>query len=546
MGTSERDVILVGAGHNGLACAAYLARAGIDVLVLERRKVLGGAAATEEPWPGYKISSGSYVVSLLEPRIVRELELERFGYQVSLIAPDYFAPFPDGSSLTLWGDLERDAANIARFSKRDADAFHEFDRYFERIAPLLKALLFVVPPNLSLRELPRWLALAGKFRRWTGADIAELVRLFTISAADLLDEWFEDERVKGALATQAVIGAWYGPMSPGSAYVLVHHWVGEVDGQAGAWGWVRGGMGGVSAAIAASAQAAGAEIASDRAVRRVVVSNGRAVGVELHDGSVIRAKRVVSNAHPVTTYLDLVGEEHLPRDAVRAIKRYRSRSGSVKVNVGLGELPRFPSWDQEGNVHRGLVAVSPSIEYLERAWDDAKYGRASEHPYVEAVFPTAHEPDIAPEGKHIMLAFTQFGPYELKDGSWETEREAYGRRVIKTVGEFSPNLEGAVEHMEVLAPADIEERFGLLGGNIFQGDMTVDQMFSFRPIPGYGDYRTPLAGLYLCGAGTHPGGGVSAVNGRNASTVVLKDLKRGPRVRKLKVSPSAAPTAHFM
>ena len=277
----------------------------------------------------------------MEPRIVRELELERFGYRVSLIAPDYFAPFPDGSSLTLWGDLRRDSANIARFSKHDADAFVEFDRYFERIAPLLKQMLFVVPPNLSVRDLPRWLALAGKFRRWTGGDIAELVRLFTISAADLLDEWFEDERVKGALATQAVIGAWSGPMSPGSAYVLVHHWVGEVDGHADAWGRVHGGMGGVTAALAASAEAAGAEIVSDRSVRRVVVSNGRAVGVELEDGSIVRAGRFISNAHPVTTYLDLVGVEHLSGEVVRAIRRYRSRSGSVKVNVALGELPRF-------------------------------------------------------------------------------------------------------------------------------------------------------------------------------------------------------------
>ena len=470
----------------------------------------------------------------MEPRIVRELELERFGYRVSLIAPDYFAPFPDGSSLTLWGDLRRDSANIARFSKHDADAFVEFDRYFERIAPLLKQMLFVVPPNLSVRDLPRWLSVAGKFRRWTGGDIAELVRLFTISAADLLDEWFEDERVKGALATQAVIGAWSGPMSPGSAYVLVHHWVGEVDGHADAWGRVHGGMGGVTAALAASAEAAGAEIVSDRSVRRVVVSNGRAVGVELEDGSIVRAGRFISNAHPVTTYLDLVGVEHLSGDVVRAIRRYRSRSGSVKVNVALGELPRFPSWDQEGDVHRGLVAVSPSVEYLERAWDDAKYGRASEHPYVEAVFPTAHEADIAPEGNYIMLAFTQFGPYELKDGSWETEREAYGRRVIRTLGAFAPNLEGAVEHMEVLAPLDLEERFGLIGGNIFQGEMTIDQMFSFRPIPGYGDYRTPIGGLYLCGAGTHPGGGVSAINGRNASAAVLKELKRDRVVAKLK------------
>lgn len=534
MSTRERDVVIIGGGHNGLACAAYLARAGLDVLVLERRDVLGGAAVTEEPWPGYKISSASYVVSLLESKIVEELRLKRFGYKVSLISPDYFAPFPDGTSLTLWGDVKRDAENIAKFSKKDADAFVGFDRYFERIAPLLKEMLFIIPPNLSLRELPRWLALAARFRRWTGKDIAELVRLFTISAADLLDEWFEDERVKGALATQAVIGAWYGPMSPGSAYVLVHHWVGEIDGQAGAWGWVHGGMGGVSRALAAAAGAAGAEIRADQPVRRVAITNGRATGVELGDGSLIRARRVVSNAHPTTTYLELVGEEHLPDDVVRAIRRYRSRSGSVKVNVALGELPHFPSWDQDGNVHRGLAAVSPSIEYLERAWDDAKYGRPSEHPYVEAVFPTAHEPDIAPGGKHIMLAFTQFGPYELKDGSWDTEREAYGRRVIKTLGEFAPNLEGAVEQMEVLAPPDIEERFGLIGGNIFQGDMTTDQMFSFRPIPGYGDYRTPIAGLYMCGAGTHPGGGVSAVNGRNASTVVLKDLKRGRIAQKVK------------
>jgi phytoene dehydrogenase-like protein len=532
--TRMRDVIVVGGGHNGLACAAYLARGGADVLVLERRGVLGGAATTEEPWPGYKISSASYVVSMLEPRIIEELQLERFGYRVSLISPDYFAPFPDGSSLTLWGDHQRDAVSVAKFSKKDAAALKDFDRYFARIAPLLKEMMFVIPPNLSLRELPRWLRLAGRFRRWTGSDIAELVRLFTISAADLLDEWFEDERVKGALATQAVIGAWHGPMSPGSAYVLVHHWVGEIAGQSGAWGWVHGGMGGVSAALAASARASGAEIIADKPVRRVLVSNGHATGVELQDGSVVHAKRVVSNAHPVTTYLDLVGSQHMPDEAVRAIKRYRSRSGSVKVNVALSELPQFPSWDQEGDVHRGLVAVSPSVEYLERAWDDAKYGRASEHPYVEAVFPTAHEAGIAPQGKHIMLAFTQFGPYELKDGSWDTEREAYGRRVIKALGEFSPNLEGSVESVEVLAPPDMEERFGLVGGNIFQGDMTVDQMFSFRPIPGYGDYRTPVTGLYLCGAGTHPGGGVSAVNGRNASTVVLKDLKRDRVVRKLK------------
>lgn len=534
--TTERDVVVIGGGHNGLACAAYLARAGLDVLVLERRDILGGAAATEEPWPGYRVSSGSYVVSLLSPEIIEELKLKRFGYEVSLITPDYFAPFPDGSSLTLWGDLERDVENIARFSKKDADAFYEFDRYFERIAPMLKQLEFVIPPNLRIGDLPRWLALAGRFRHWSGRDIAEIIRLFTISAADLLEEWFEDDRVNGALATQAVIGAWHGPMSPGSAYVLVHHWVGEIDGQAGAWGWVHGGMGGVSAAIAKAAMAAGADIRTSAEVSRVTIREGRATGVELEDGTTIRAKRVVSNAHPVTTYLDLVGEAHLPEDVVRSVKRYRTKSGSVKVNVALGELPEFPSWDQEGNLHQGMVAISPSVEYLERAWDDAKYGRPSRHPYVEAMFPTAHEPGLAPEGKHIVLAFTQFAPYELKEGSWDTERERYGKTVIRTLGEFAPNLEGAVEHIEVLAPPDIEARFGLVGGNIFQGEMGPDQMFSLRPIPGYGDYRSPVEGLYLCGGGTHPGGGVMAVPGRNAAAVVLRDVKRGrviERVRRL-------------
>jgi len=433
----ERDVVIIGGGHNGLACAAYLARAGLDVLVLERRDVLGGAAATEEAWPGYWISSASYVVSLMPPQIVDELELKRFGYEVSIITPDYFVPFPDGTSLTLWGDVTRDAANIARFSTADAEAYARFDRYFDRVATLLKDLLFVVPPDLRLSDLPAWVWTAGKMRSWTGRDIAEIVRLFTMSAADFLDEWFEDDRVKGALATQAIIGAWCGPMTPGSAYVLMHHWIGEIDGHAGAWGWVKGGMGGVSAALARSAQAAGAEIRTGAEVQRVAIAGtGRTVGVELADGSLVRARRVVSSAHPITTYLDLVGEDRLPAQVVRDVKRYRTRSGSVKLNVALGELPAFPSWDQEGDVHRGLAAVSPSIEYLERAWDDAKYGRMSEQPYIEVVFPTAHEPEgLAPPGKHVMLGFSQYGPYELREGSWDDGgREEYARRALGRSG----------------------------------------------------------------------------------------------------------------
>jgi phytoene dehydrogenase-like protein len=522
------DAIIVGGGHNGLACAAYLARGGLDVLVLERREVLGGAAVTEEPWPGYRISSASYVVSLMPPRIVSELELKRHGYRVSLIDPDYWVPFPDGSSLTLWGDVARTAEEIARFSKRDADAYVEFDRYFDRLGKLLHDMLFVIPPNLRIGELGRWLAVGRRFRGWSGRDIAEVVRLFTISGADFLDEWFEDERVKGAMATQAIIGAWCGPMSPGSAYVLMHHWIGEVDGHAGAWGWVHGGMGAVSEALAMSAKSRGAEVRTGAPVRRTLIRDGRALGVELEDGTRLRARRVISNAHPVTTYLDLIGEEHLPDQVVKDIRRYRSRSGSVKVNLALGELPKPTAWDgpTPGDPHTGLFAISPSIGYLERAWDDAKYGRASEQPYLEAVFPTVFEPDVAPEGKHVALCFTQFGPYDLAEGSWDTERQAYGNRIVGLLDEYAPGTANVVEQVEVLAPPDIEERFGLLGGNIFQGDMSPDQMFSFRPIPGYGDYRSPIEGFYLCGSGTHPGGGVMAVPGRNCATVVRRDVRR--------------------
>jgi phytoene dehydrogenase-like protein len=537
VGVFERDVVIIGGGHNGLACAAYLAKAGLDVLVLEKRGVVGGAAVTEEPWPGYRVSSASYVVSLMPPQVVRELDLKRHGYEVSIVTPDYFVPFPDGTSLTLWGDVERDAAAIGRFSERDAAAYVAFDRYFDRVARLLKDLLFVVPPNMNLRDLPKWAATAGRFRKWSGRDLHETVRLFTMSAADFLDEWFEDERVKGALATQAIIGAWCGPMSPGSAYVLLHHWIGGVDGHAGAWGWAKGGMGGISAAMARAAEAAGAEIRTDAEVDRVAINaSGRAVGVALADGSLVRAQRVVSCAHPVTTYLSLIGEERLPGDVVRDVRRYRTRSGSVKLNVALSELPAFPVWDQEGDLHTGLVAVSPSIGYLERAWDDAKYGRMSEHPYVEVVFPTAHEPEgLAPKGKHLMLAFSQYGPYELAEGSWdEGGREDYAARVLKALGEFAPSLESAVEHLEVLTPRDVEERFGLIGGNIMQGELTPDQLFSFRPIPGHGDYRTPVAGMYLCGSGTHPGGGVMGVPGRNAASVILRDHKRGEFVGRIK------------
>ncbi len=531
------DAVVIGGGHNGLACAAYLARGGQRVCVLEARDLLGGAAVTEEPWPGYRVSSASYVVSLLPPEVVEDLRLRDFGYRVSLIEPDYFLPYEDGTSLTIWSDAARTAEEIASRSAADAAAYMEFDRYFDRVARLLRNLMTVIPPDLTRRDIPEWIRLGARLRSWTQRDVVDVVRVFTMSAADFLDEWFEDERVKGALATQALVGAWGGPMSPGSAYVLLHHWVGEVEGHIGGWGWVHGGMGALSEALAASARSYGAQTRTGAAVESVVVEGGRARGVRLADGEVVHARRVVSSAHPVTTYLGLVGEAHLPDEVTAAIRRYRSRSGSVKVNLALDRLPVPSAWAGEvpGDPHRGLIAISPSVEYLERAWDDAKYGRTSAEPYVELVLPTAIDSSLAPPDRHLALCFTQFGPYELAEGSWDTERERYGRRVVSLLDAYMPGLADSVEHMEVLSPPDMEARYGLLGGNIMHGELSIDQMFSLRPVPGYADHRTPVEGLYLCGSGTHPGGGVMAVPGRNAAMTVLGDARRERRRARLRL-----------
>ena len=391
----------------------------------------------------------------------------------------------------------------------------------------MKSLLFVIPPNMRVGDLPGWLRTTAKLRRFSGRDVHEMVRLFTMSAADLLDEWFDDPRVKGALATQAIVGGWCGPMTPGSAYVLMHHWIGEVDGHFGAWGWVKDGMGGVSAAMAASARAAGATIRTDVEVARIAIAvSGRAIGVELTDGSLIRADQVVSNVHPKTTYLDLVGADRLPTDVVHDVERTRTRSGSAKVHVALSSLPSFPSWDQE-EIGASWADGGLTVDGVPGAGVRRReVRRALRHPYAEVMFPTAHQPEeIAPPGKHVMLGFTQYLPIATPNTA--ATRDAWAAAVLGAVGEYAPELAEAVEHVEVLTPKDLEDRFGLLGGNIAHGELAPDQLFSFRPIPFYGDYRTPVKGLYLCGAGTHPGGGVMGVPGRNAATVMLRDGRLG-------------------
>jgi phytoene dehydrogenase-like protein len=535
--TGQHDVIVVGGGHNGLVCAAYLSRAGLKTLVLERRHLLGGAAVTEEVWPGFKVSTASYVVSLFSPRIVQELELRRHGYHVYPLDPAYFVPFPDGSGFLLWDDPRQAAEEIGKINKRDGAAYPEYSRTLDELANLVRPLLYTVPPDPNIRsfaDIKEALSL-GRYAFGNRRDISRLVDLMTMSCADFLEQFFVDERVKGALAPGGVIGMWGGPMSPGSAYVLLHHRMGDVDGVTGGWGFVRGGMGGVSEAIAKSARAAGAEIRTEAEVASIDVSDGRVTGVTLADGTRLGARLVISGAHPCTTLLSLVGREHLPEEIVTDLERFRNRSPSAKVNFALSELPDFTAMPGKelGPQHPEIV-ISPSLEYLERAWDEAKYGRFSERPMVDAVIPTTKDPTIAPEGKHIMTCFVQYVPYRLRDESWEDgARERLADRVIDTIGEYAPNFRDSVIERQVLTPYDLEQRFGLIGGNIFQGEMSLDQLFSFRPTPGLSSYRTPIKGLYLCGSGTHPGGGVMGIPGLNASRVAIRDTRRRGPFRKV-------------
>src|SRR5215207_8834410 len=523
----QYDAVVVGGGHNGLVCAAYLARAGMKTIVLERRHLLGGAAVTEEVWPGFAVSTASYVVSLLSARVVRELDLSRYGYHVYPLDPAYFAPFPDGSGFLLWDDPGLAAEEIGKINFRDGQAYLEYNRELGELADLVRPLLYRRPPDPGVRSLADVVeALSlGRYAFGNRRSIARLVDLMTMSCADFLDRFFVDERVKGALAPGGVIGMWGGPMSPGSAYVLLHHRMGEIDGVTGGWGFVRGGMGGVSEAIAASARAAGAEVRTNAEVAAIDVKDGRTTGVTLRDGTTFEAGVVVSGAHPETTLLSLLGAEHLPDEIVKELRGFRNRSPSAKVNFALSELPDLAAMPgKEVGPQHPEIMISPTLEYLERAWDDAKYGRFSEGPMIDAVIPTTKDPTIAPEGKHIMTCFVQYVPYRLKDESWENgARERLADRVTDTINEYAPNFADSVIERQVLTPYDLEQRFGLIGGNIFQGEMSLDQLFSFRPSPELSGYRTPIKDLYLCGSGTHPGGGVMGIPGLNASRVVLRD-----------------------
>ena len=520
------DAVVVGGGHNGLVTAAYLARAGRRVLVLERRELVGGCAVTEEIWSGFRVSTAAYLTSLLQERIVRELDLERFGYRVDAKDPAFFSAFPDGRHFFMWQDRARTLVEIARFSPRDAAAYPAYEDQLERISRLVEGLLLVAPPRFppaGIGDFLDYLKFAARLRGMSSRDLVALVKIFTQSAADYLDERFESPEIKVTLATDGVIGANGGPRSPGTAYILLHHSMGGVGGHRGLWGFVRGGMGAVSESIAASARVAGAEIRVNAPVARVLVRDGRARGVALESGEEIEAAAVASNLDPKATFLRLVEESDLDPEFRAAIVRFRIEGTSAKINLALNGLPDFTALPgAPGPQHRATMHICPDIEYVERAWDDAKYGRPSQRPLLELTIPTLYDPSLAPPGRHIMGIFLQYAPYSLREGTWDDLREPFGDRVISLIEEYAPNIRAIVQHRQVLTPLDLERRFGITGGNIFHGEMSLDQMFSMRPVAGWARYRTPVEGLYLCGSGAHPGGGVMGAPGFNCAREMLR------------------------
>ena len=520
------DVVIVGGGHNGLVTAAYLARAGRKVLVLERREMVGGCSVTEELWPGYRVSTAAYLSSLLQDRIVHDLELERYGYAVDAKDPAFFSAFPDGRHMFMWQDRAKTLAEIAKFSKKDAERYPAYEDHLERLSRVVEGLLLTAPPEFPPRgplDLLDSLKLLGRFRGLSRSEIVGLVKIFTQSAADFLDEWFDSGELKVTLATDGVIGANGGPRSPGTAYILLHHCMGGVAGHRGLWGFVRGGMGAVSEAIAASARAWGAEIRTNAPVARISVSNGEARGVVLENGDEIQASKVASGVDPRLTFLRLVDEREVDPGFLESIRRYRSEGTSAKVNLALSGLPDFTALPgAPGPQHRATMHICPSIEYVERAWDDAKYGRPSHSPLLELTVPTMYDPSLAPAGQHIMGIFLQYAPYTLRESDWDTLRDPFTERVIDLVEEYAPNIRSIIVHKQMLTPLDLERRFAITGGNIFHGEMSLDQMFVMRPVAGYARYRMPVRNLFLCGSGAHPGGGVMGAPGYNCARAILK------------------------
>jgi phytoene dehydrogenase-like protein len=519
------DVVVIGGGHNGLTAAAYLARAGRKVLVLERRHVLGGAAVTEEVFTGFRFSVCSYVVSLLRPEIIRELDLPSHGLEI-LPLDGTFTPMPDGNYLWRVNDHAKTRREIARHSLVDAEAYDEYGRAMVDMGRFVKPILNMLPPDpmsADPRELARLLSVVQRFRALPRHEQYNQIQLMTMSAVDFLDQWFETDVLKATMAASGIIGTFLGVRSPGTAYVLLHHYMGEIDGAFRSWGLSRGGTGAISHAIAGAARQAGVEIRTEAAVERILVRGNRAYGVVLKNGDEISADIVASSVDPRLTFLTFLGDGTLPDDFVEDVRRYKFRGSSGKVNVALDALPEFVALPGPGSHLRGAISISPTVDYMERAYDAAKYGRFSPRPYIDIVIPSLTDPSVAPPGKHVMSCFVQYAPYHLAEGTWDEKRDEFGDTVIDTLAEYAPNIRNIILHRQVLTPLDLEREWGLSEGNIFQGELTLEQLFFLRPAPGWAQYRTPVDNLYICGSATHPGGGIMGAPGRNAAHVILGD-----------------------
>jgi phytoene dehydrogenase-like protein len=522
---ADYDVIVIGGGHNGLVNAAYLARAGKKVLVLERRHVLGGAAVTEEIIPGFKFSVCSYVVSLLRPEIIRDLDLPRHGFEV-LPLDGTITPMSAERGHYLWrmNDHARTRRELLHHSRLDAEAYDEFGKEMLHICKWVKPILSMVPPDptrLDPRDWKKLLFLGQRFRALPSQERYNLIQLMTMSAADFLDQWFETDVLKATMAASGIIGTFLGIRSPGTAYVLLHHYMGEIDGAFRAWGLPKGGTGAISNAIASAAREAGAEIRTQAPVAKILVKGGKAIGVVLANGDEIRAGVVSSSVDAHLTFLKMIEPGHLPDEFLDEVRRFKFRGSSGKVNLALDALPDLACLPGPGPHLRGAISISPSIDYMEHAYDDAKYGRFSRSPYVDIVLPSLTDPSVAPPGKHVMSCFVQYAPYNLRGANWDEQREAFGDTVIDTISRYAPNLKNIIVGRQVLTPLDLEREFGLTEGNIFQGELSLEQLFFLRPVPAWSRYRTPVKNLYLCGSSTHPGGGIMGAPGKLAAEVIL-------------------------
>ncbi len=516
--TEQYDAIIIGAGHNGLVAAGYLARAGKKVVVLEQRDRVGGACTLEEPFPGFTMSPCAYVVSLLRPEIIRDLELHRYGFDAYVKDPQMFVPYPDGNYLFFRASTEATVENIRRLSPHDADAYPEFLRFFDRASEILNPILLEEPPSVA--------DLAARFR---GEDEDIYRRLMFGSLYDMLSDYFESDYMRAAFAGQGVIGSFIGPKTPGSVYVMWHHMFGEVNGEQGMWGYVRGGMGRISFAMAASAEAHGAVIRINSPVAKILMDNGRAEGVRLENGEELRATAVISNVEPKRTFFQFCADAELEKGFLKRIKQFKTDSAVIKINVALKELPSFKCLPGTAPAlqHAGSCEISPTPDWVQEAYEDAAHGELSKHPYIEAYMQSSTDPTVAPKGFHTISMFCQYAPYHLKGRQWsEDVRNEMADRIFATMNEFAPNFSDAVVARQVLSPVDIEERYGLPNGNIFQGEITPDQLFSLRPTPECARYRTPVEGLYLCGSATHPGGGVMGAPGHNAAKALLSDWEK--------------------